>query len=123
MQVKTIAIERAISLLKAAGVKYAIVLEDGTKLGDLHIASELKEDVKSEPKRRIRNPGITAYVKPFIEKLELVNGKNNVIIPPTRVYSINAVQSAATGMASHMWGSGSYITSRNDKGVEFLRLG
>ena len=114
MDVKQIAVERAIKMLDAAGAKYAIVLPDGTRLGVLQVA-----EPKVLPLRRAKvNPGITAYVKVFLAPMQ-VGGE--VTVPTTPEFSLVSIQTACAQSAGALWGRGNFVTHRVENGVQVLR--
>ena len=110
--VQSIAIERAVALLKASGAQFAIVAADGTKFGALEVAPP-------KPLRRpIKNPGIGEYIDKFVD--DMPPGASVVI--PLGGFSKADLQKSASSRCCAKWGSGNVITHRNDVGVEVLRV-
>ena len=113
MDVKQIAVERAIKMLDAVGAKYAILLIDGTKLGTLQVA-----DPKVLPLRRSNvNKGVTAFVSTYMKPL--ANGQTATV--PLGNFDIDVIQRAVAAQAGVLWGRGNFVTHKVADGVEVLR--
>jgi hypothetical protein len=120
MEVQKIAIERAMLLLKAAGCKYCILEDDGTKHGTLEIA---------EPKGPSRNPprfprgAMLAHYLPFVKDMK----PGEATLVPYGDFGASddgksALRGSLASWCSAKWGNKTYITHNNAQGVELLRV-
>lgn len=115
---KTIATQRAENLLKAAGVEYAIRLEDGTLLGTLTIAAP-------PPPR-----GGHKKLNNFVRDLDYITAMRQ--LPPGGTLSWDttshplavSLQKVVAAAGNRLWGKESYITTQvnGGNGVEVLRV-
>lgn len=113
--VRMIAAKRAIQLLTASGMEYAVRMPDGSLAGTLKIA----DPVTKKPKQ-VKNhfEKDYAYIK-TLEAME-VNGSYKWTMP-TKELAVS-FQRSVCGTASRKWGNDSYITTVVDCTVEILRL-
>ena len=100
-----IALKRAITLLDACGVKYAILKDDGTVIGQLAISQE---------KKVIRKPRVNNFIKEFPGYTENIRVMKYGEILRWVVGTDRATQfqSAVTGHASRIHGAGTFISTR-----------
>lgn len=114
---KTIAMQRAESLLRAAGVGYAIRLEDGTMLGTLTVVA---------PSTRASRKNVNNFVR----DLDYVSAMRQ--LPPggsltwdmgTHALAVS-LQKVVAAAGTRLWGKDSYITTQinHATGVEVLRV-
>lgn len=117
--VTTIAVQRAEALLKAAGVEYAIKMPDGSTRGTLKLAPEPTKITR----KRGHKPGtIQSYIEQFVKR-DAAPGSVVVIPYKPELGDEERMQGWVTSWATRHFGSGgAYITHRNDKGVELLRI-
>lgn len=117
MSVNQIALDRALKLLDAAGVQYAVIGFDGDKYGTLEIASP-----KPAKKKIFRHQHgeFRDYFKPYIKDLSL---GDSVKIPFGK-YEAEELRGPLSSWCSTHWGAGSTITSIDRKAghVEVLRV-
>lgn len=113
------ALNRALVLLKAAGVEYAIRTNDGQVYGDLPIG------VPEVPKKFKRN------TDPAL--IELRRQQQQVLITmqpgdckrfPVGEYNVQLIRSGLTGWCNHHWGSGGHISTlhKETNEIEILRV-
>lgn len=117
-QAKMIAMERAEGLLKAAGVGYAIRLEDGTVRGTLALAPE-----KSPRSAHVK---VNNFVRDFdyITALKALNPGDTTDWMLTSRDQAVAFQKVVSATAGRMWGRDNYITTvaANAPKLEVLRV-
>lgn len=117
-EAKMIAMQRAEGLLKAAGVGYAIRLEDGTVLGNLPLAAD--------------KPTRAGYVKKnhFVRDYDYITAMRALNPGDTTSWDMGthekavSFQKVVSAAAHRLWGSDSFITtqSKGGTGVEVLRV-
>ena len=117
MSVQQIALDRALKLLDAAGVSYAVIGIDGTRHGNLEIA------VPKPPKKKIfrhQHGEFRDYFMPYIESMQ---PGDLVEIPPGK-YQLEELRGPLSSWCSTNWGAGSTITSvdRKKNYVQVLRV-
>lgn len=113
---KTIAMQRAESLLKAAGVEYAIRLEDGTLLGTLTVAAPARAGHK-----KLNN---------FVRDLDYITAMRQLQPGGTLAWNLEthglavSLQKVVAAAGNRLWGKESYITTQTSggNGVEVLRV-
>jgi hypothetical protein len=112
-------LKKALTMLNATGVKYALVDFDNVKHGTLEIAPE-----KIAGKRA---PSITPhgsvleYALPYIK--DMLPGEVTQI-PTTEMFTAKRLQSTITGWVFRSWGEGAATTHQNHKNntLEVLRI-
>lgn len=108
-------LKRAVAMLKALPVKFAVVADDGTKFGDLEVVP---------PKaRRTRTDSGIKFRPMFIEQASnIVAGPEvHVFTPPTGI-SPEAYRGALCGYCSPAWGKGTYTTEvKSDGTIHLMR--
>ena len=119
MIVQTEALTRALKLLTAANVQFAVIDAEGVKHGTLEIA------VTPPPKKRHQNHprgAFMAHHKPLTSVL--APGQSAVV--PYGPYGAaddrESLRSSITGFCSRTWGNDTYITCCTDAGIEVLRV-
>jgi hypothetical protein len=117
--VRTIALDRAIALLKAAGCKYAIVpLEGEPILQGVEIAL---------PKERKKRTGSVykfgELAKYYKSVLSLDADIGSVQLLPLNGYDANVLRGSISAWLSTHWGNKTYITNLKDDVLEILRVG
>lgn len=111
MEIKTIAIQKALRLLKASGASFHVKLDD-QEWGEA-IASKRAKKESKYPRGALAAhiAKHTAGVKP-----------NETVKIPVGEFDINAVRYSTTGYLSAKWGNGSYMVHKEPTYVEVLRL-
>lgn len=104
-----ISLNRAVSLLKAAGAEFHI------KVGDL----ELGAPIGRHGKRAIRNRGIVDYIKSHVGAMK---PGDVVKIYPNDQYDMHGIRGSTASVMYTLFGSDNYITSSNDDHIEALRV-
>ena len=111
MEIQTIAIEKALRLLKASGASFHVKLND----------QEWGEPILS---RRVRKAAkypfgsVSAHIKPHLNDAKV----GRVCFVPFGDFDRSTVRSTITAYLSTHWGGGSYMMKSQEKGVEVLRL-
>lgn len=115
--IRRTALNRAISMLEAAGATYAIQFE-GETFGTLTIA-------EPKPAKQTRNrkypPGVTrAHYIPYLAPMKPGDAAN----VPFGMFDGVSLARNISAYCVHTWGTGAAITQRNDEAqtVEVLRL-
>jgi hypothetical protein len=121
MQVQATALFRALNLLRAAGVQFAVLDHLGVKHGELEIATA--PAVPERKARRFRRGSFKSHYFPYIKDMKA--GESTVI--PFGDFGVDAEAKTALrgSVSSHCsanWGLDTYITHVNDVGVEVLRV-
>lgn len=102
---------RAALILKAARLRYAIEMPDGTVDGELEVA---------KPKAfTVRNKGIQTFVAGYLSGLEPGTATT---VPYVSDFEEKALRQMCSHYAHNKFGKGNYITAANGKGVEVLRV-
>ena len=113
---QTIVLTRAIAMLRAAGVQFAVQMPDGTKAGDLEIAPPLKARVRLNNWNRDTG---------YIETLKTLSPGQNYtwLMPSEKAIGFQKVVSAQAGL---LWGyeQNTFATTIHADGmtVEVLRV-
>lgn len=111
---KQTAVSRAIDLLTAAGAVYEVHFE-----GEVY--GKLPEPVQAGRRpSKYKRGELTKHIEPFLSKLTC----GGVVDIPADKFDLLVLQGAATSIACHKWGAGSYITHmrRDDNKLELLRV-
>jgi hypothetical protein len=116
--VRIIALNRAISLLKAAGCKYAIVPMEGEPIVDgVEIA------VPKPPRKRSDSVyKFGELAKYYKEHLSLDVAPGVVQELPLSGYEFNVLRGSISAWLTTHWGKKSYITNLNGDTIEVLRV-
>jgi len=111
MEIKIIAIEKALRLLEASGASFHV------KFGENEWGAEVNPQ---KPKKAFKHPfgADTAHIKPYLQNVEAGQA---VSIPFGNIDG-NSMCSTITAYLSTHWGNGSYISQRTKNGVEVLRV-
>lgn len=108
------AIKRAVSMLRSAGARFAVLEDDGTQHGDLEI-------VRTVPSTRRRYGTFSDYYKPLIENLMV---GDSAFVPWGEFGDEDVRESFRGSISSYMvklWGKGSFVTHANDHGIAVMR--
>lgn len=115
--VKSIALERAIAYLKAAGCKYAVVPPNGEPIiNGVEIAA---------PKERKRSNSVYKFgelSKHYKKYLSLDVAPGVVQTLPLNGYDQHVLRGSISAWLTTNWGKKSYITNLNGDTVEILRV-
>ncbi len=116
MDLKTIAVQRAINLLNSSGAKYKIVMPDGSEYGELQIAAPEKQ----KRERRYPMGYMRSYYRPLIENMK----PGDIVRVPVSEFDLESLQSGLCAYASANWGNQSAITRRapEHNAVEIMRV-
>lgn len=120
MEVQKTALTRALALLRAAGVKFAVIGLDGEKYGELEIAAP--RSVRRQPSRFPRGSFI-GYFAPLVKGMKA----GDSVLVPFGQFGQDAIakEQLRSALASHcsaQWGNKTYITHTNREGIELLRV-
>lgn len=117
-QAKQVALDRAIALLKAAGVQYAIITPGGMKYGDLDV--RVKQP-RQESKVKRTGFDYTTLWKPVFAALQ--PGDMHTFTIPAGLTIAN-LHSAISAAACSTFGNGKCIVSRDTQAgtVQILRV-
>lgn len=130
MDIKELALNRAIGMLKGAGVGFVIVTEDGkvtTSANTAYVvrhtnviyrsddAPDAKRASPSKPRRDWKHIG-------YVEQLSKLQAGEVWIYSAKDAAEATAIQKSVTSTAHRLWGSGNYMTSTSCEKLEVLRL-
>ena len=117
MSVQQVALDRALKLLAAAGVQYAVIGLDNIKYGTLDVAQPkpAKKKVFTHTHGEFRD-----YFVPFIGSMR--PGDSVKILPGK--YQLEELRGPLSSWCSTHWGAGNTITSidRKENLIEVLRV-
>jgi len=117
IDIRTVALNRAITLLDSVGAQYKIIAPDGGEFGELIAAPP-----RSGGRAPLEHPygDISAYYQPLVEGMEI----GDVVQVPISRFSLKAIQGGVASFAGAMWGAGSVMTQqRPDEGlVDVFRI-
>ena len=116
-EVQTLAVNKAIKFLVAAGCHYAIVTKDGEVFRNGLEIAEAKE--RKRAPRRYPYGELTSYYKPFIDFQAPIG---SVQVVPCGKYSPEDIRGGVSSTLSREWGKETYITNTTDAGIEILRV-
>ncbi len=111
MDVKEAALNRATSMLKALGAKFAIVMPDGTKHGELEVATE--------PAKTRVNYRKTGYLD-VITAMQ-IGDVREWDLTEMPLQQRNGFRSSVCAAANTRWGKQSYISNSNGEKFELFR--
>ena len=117
MSIQNLAIEKLLLGLRNLGCDYVVIDKDQNKYENGNVFR--KGGIKKRP---LTHPfgTVKKYYLPFIENLQ--PGQSAIV--PIGDFKISEIQHGLTSTASHRWGNGTYMTSRNAKAktVEIIRI-
>lgn len=120
MEVNAIALKKALPLLKAAGVKFAVIDHNGVKHGDLEIAPP--KELRRQPSRFPRG----AFIGHFLPVVKDMKAGDSVLVPfgpfGQDSQTKEQLRSALSSHCSGTWGNKTYITHATPQGIELLRV-
>lgn len=115
LDVKTIALNRAIALLGSLGAQYKIILPDGAgEYGTLEVAAP------SKPGAKYGYGVLREYVKLHMDSMK----PGDVKAVPVDGFDFDSIQSSVANYAHKVWGHGSIVSTRQKalNVVEVLRV-
>lgn len=114
VDVRTIAIQKAMRFLDSVGAQYKIIAADGSEYGDLIVVKAAKRKLVY-PLGAVRN-----YYKPMIENMKI----GDVVSVPIGEYGFVRIQNGIGSFAGNHWGNSSVITRQDleNNCVEVLRV-
>ena len=112
-------LEKAVKLLNALKVKYAIIDLNGGHHGNLEIQRQPIKALRLKPKYEYGS--LAKYLRPYLTSLEV--GGTTVI--PSGPFELPYVARSASSMAHYLWGTGNakHTIVRKANAVELIRLG
>ena len=115
MSVNEIALDRALKLLDAAGVQYAVIGFNGTKYGTLEIAPPKKKRALRYAYGEFRD-----YFMPYLRDIK----PGDSVKIPFGKYEVEELRGPVSSWCTNNWGKGNTITSIDRKAghVEVLRV-
>lgn len=117
MSIQNLAIEKLLLGLKNLGCDYVVIDKDQNKYenGDVFRKAGIKKRLLAHPFGTVKK-----YYLPFIENLQ--PGQSAIV--PIGDFTFEVIQHGLSSTASHLWGNGTYMTTRNteDKTVEIIRI-
>lgn len=121
MNTRTIALTRALALLRSAGCKFIVIDEAGTEHseGGLRLAPEENGTKRRRAEHR-EHGALVAYYRPLLENAAVGDVKT-IPLGPFKGER-EALRKAITGWCCAHWGNGAAITSTSDDAIEVLRV-
>lgn len=114
LEIERNVLNKALNILNSLKLKYAIVLDDGEKLGTLEIATKANKPHASPYKYgELRN-----YVRPILDAMK----PGDAIEIPDKGYIKTFLQNAICAYASETWGHSTYSTTQVANGVQIMRM-
>jgi hypothetical protein len=112
--VKQQTLARALSMLNALGVTYAVIEENGTKHGTLEVSESRKRNVKYS------HGELSSYASKYISNMSV----GDIQEIPFGKYEGEEVRSSAVSWCCYHWGNGTVTTAtvKDRKVVEVLRI-
>ena len=111
MDIKTVAIQKALRLLQASGASFHV------KLDDQEWGSAL-ETKRAKKESKYPRGALAAHIAKYTGDIQ----PNETTKIPVGEFDIDAVRSSTTGYLSAKWGNGSYMIHKEPTYVEVLRL-
>lgn len=114
VDVRTVALQRAIQLLNSLGAQYKIITAGGEEYGTLQAVKIAKRKLEF-PMGAVRN-----YFVPLIKDMKV----GDVLTVPAAEYGVERMQNGICAYATYTWGNKSVITRRDvDKNeIEVMRI-
>ena len=109
MNLQLTAIKRTLQALENLGCSYYVVTADGDVFGELPNQKKTKE---------FKHGAITAYFRPFLEKLQ----PGQVGCVPIDKFPPQSISSSMSAWCQNNWGKGSYTYERNGNEFHLLRI-
>ena len=111
--IQNVALDRAIKILEALKLKYAIKDFDGKILGNLEIK-------KQEKVLKYKRGSPAQYVRPYLQNLQI----GETVTVPCGQFDKQTVAQSCSSMAYNLWGKGGATqTCRNgNNSIELIRV-
>lgn len=115
LDVRTVALNRAIQLLNSLNAQFKIILPDGSEHGALMAAPPGKNTIRRYPFGSVRE-----HCRATMDTMKV----GDVGFIPVGEFDLETLQSGACALASQEWGNGNYITRADteNQGVQILRV-
>jgi hypothetical protein len=121
-EIQTKTLESAIKMLKACGVQYAIIDDEGTQYGDLVVRKNSIEKPKGK-RRPLKYPfgALTNHIRPVIANLNVGDVGRVPVLP----FDVESVTGGVGSLCSKTWGLKNHTAclTKDRQYVEVLRLG
>jgi hypothetical protein len=116
LDIRMVALQRALQLLNSCNAKYKVIAEDGSEYGTLNV-------VKHQPlKRQLAYPVgmLRNYYGPFIQNMNV----GDVVLVPLGQFDFDRLQGGIGSLSNKLWGNRSVITRRDPvrNAIEVLRV-
>ena len=111
MEIKTIAIQKALRLLEASGASFHV------KFGEQEWGKAI-EAKRAKKESKYPRGALAAHIAKYTAGVK----PNETVKIPVGEFDINAVRYSTTGYLSAKWGNGSYMVHKEPTYVEVLRL-
>jgi hypothetical protein len=117
IDVKTIALNRAVTLLKSLGAQYKIIMPEG---GGEYGALEVVAPGGAKKGTRYGHGALREHVMKFMSDMQI----GDVVNVPWEALDVDSVQASIGGYAADTWGAGSIMSTRKTRGtyVEVMRV-
>ena len=115
-EVQVKALESAVRLLEAAGVKYAIRTDDGGSYGTLEVVEARKKAPCKYP-----HGSLATHIRPFIMSMQV----GDVSSIPVTPFDPETLASSVASICSKTWGNKNHTAciTKDRTAIEVLRLG
>ena len=115
MEVKEIALTRALAMLRSAGAQYIVKVGE-----DVHTHGDLKLAPADVRKRKQRVP-MNTYKNVYEPLLRDLSPEQSVVIPWGGL-NRGDMQAACSAWCTKYWRKGNYLTHQTEAGLEVLRM-
>lgn len=113
IELKQIALNRALNTLTNMGCKFAVIDDDGKTYGDLEIVQP-----KTRAKSKYEHGALTAYLKQFMDNMK----PGEVVVIPIGNFNYKSLSSALSAYANRMWGKEAHTYMTRNGTFELLRI-
>lgn len=122
-EIQQTTLDRALKLLNALPLKYAIRTDDGLTFGSLQVVEPKPPKPEGRHKRKRQFPygTVTPIVRRYCGSLE-PGGVAQVPIAELEGIDPESLRGTITAWCGHNWGKGNYTTAITAEHVEVLRL-
>jgi hypothetical protein len=116
VDVRTVALSRAIQLLDSIGCRYKVITADGAEYGVL----EAVEPKNRKAPSRYPHGAVRDYIRTIVGSMNV----GDVAHIPVAEFDLETLQNGACSFAAQQWGAGSAITrlDRAAARIEILRV-
>lgn len=115
---KEVAFDRALAMLRASGVKFAIITESGQEIthGDIAIVQRVEKKRVARTDRPVG--ALVNHYGPYLKKMK----PGDVSLVPLGPFEPKDLRAAMSAWSCHAWGPKSAITVTKENGIEILRV-